>query len=69
MSENPVPSGPSQEPAPQESVEESVEEAERRERRERRSLIDLTRAERGEPERRHLPGLERRGPEGETPGD
>jgi hypothetical protein len=36
------------------------QDAERRERRERRSLIDLTRAERGEPERRHLPGVERR---------
>lgn len=36
------------------------QDSERRERSERRSLIDLTRAERGEPERRHLPGVERR---------
>ena len=33
---------------------------ERRERVERRKLLDLTRAERGEPERRALPGVERR---------
>ena len=33
---------------------------ERRERVERRKLLDLTRAERGEPERRTLPGVERR---------
>lgn len=36
------------------------QDSDRRERSERRSLIDLTRAERGEPERRHLPGVERR---------
>ena len=33
---------------------------ERRQRVERRKLVDLTRAERGEPERRALPGVERR---------
>ena len=36
------------------------QDSDRRERREHRNLIDLTRAERGEPERRHLPGVERR---------
>jgi len=40
--------------------DQDADRRERRERRERRSLIDLTRAERGEPERRHLPGVERR---------
>ncbi|MBB2902595.1 hypothetical protein FHR75_003426 [Kineococcus radiotolerans] len=35
----------------------------RRRREDRRSLIDLTRAERGEPERRRLPGVERRSPD------
>ena len=38
---------------------------ERRERHERRNLIDLTRSERGEPERRRLPGVERRTPQDE----
>ncbi len=38
---------------------------ERRAGRDRRSLIDLTRAERGEPERRRLPGVDRRGPDEE----
>ncbi|WP_432542842.1 hypothetical protein [Kineococcus sp. SYSU DK002] len=32
----------------------------RRRRVDRRSTIDLTRAERGEPERRRLPGVDRR---------
>ena len=32
----------------------------RRHRVERRKLLDLTRAERGEPERRAFPGVERR---------
>jgi hypothetical protein len=36
------------------------DDPERRRRTDRRSLIDLTRAERGEPERRRLPGVERR---------
>lgn len=59
MSEQPEGSGPPEDASPQ----ESAEEAERRERHERRSLIDLTRVERGEPERRRLPGVERRGPD------
>ena len=51
---------------------ESAPEAERRRRgQDRRHLIDLTRAERGEPERRRLPGVDRRGtddvPEAEVP--
>ena len=50
----------------EQTVEEQV--AERRRRDDRRSLIDLTRAERGEPERRRLPGVDRRGPD-ETPDD
>lgn len=41
----------------------------RRRRDDRRSLIDLTRAERGEPERRRLPGIERRSPDGDPDGD
>lgn len=32
----------------------------RHRREDRRSLIDLTRAEKGEPERRRLPGVDRR---------
>ncbi|PRY16926.1 hypothetical protein [Kineococcus rhizosphaerae] len=35
-------------------------EDERRRRVDRRSTIDLTRVERGEPERRRLPGVDRR---------
>ncbi|WP_432524403.1 hypothetical protein [Kineococcus sp. SYSU DK006] len=55
-----------EQPAPEPGTE-----AERRRRgQDRRSLIDLTRAERGEPERRRLPGVDRRGtdavPEAET---
>ncbi|MEZ0164899.1 hypothetical protein AB2L27_08990 [Kineococcus sp. LSe6-4] len=38
--------------------EESDED--RRRRVDRRTTIDLTRAERGEPERRRLPGVDRR---------
>lgn len=36
------------------------DEGGRHRRQDRRSLIDLTRVERGEPERRRLPGVERR---------
>jgi hypothetical protein len=50
-------------------VEQTDEDAQRRRRDDRRSLIDLTRVERGEPERRRLPGVERRGPDEETPDD
>ncbi|WP_432564914.1 hypothetical protein [Kineococcus sp. SYSU DK003] len=43
------------------STEHLAEQPEGRRRpTDRRSLIDLTRAERGEPERRRLPGVERR---------
>ena len=44
------------------SDEGSVDHAddERRRRADRRTTIDLTRAERGEPERRRLPGVDRR---------
>ncbi|GAA0309960.1 hypothetical protein [Kineococcus aurantiacus] len=44
------------------SDEMSVErtEADRRGRPDRRTTIDLTRVERGEPERRRLPGVDRR---------
>lgn len=35
-------------------------EADRRGRPDRRTTIDLTRVERGEPERRRLPGVDRR---------
>ncbi|NAZ74657.1 hypothetical protein GTQ99_04355 [Kineococcus sp. T13] len=66
-----------EQPAPEsaheaETAREAAAEAERRRRgRDRRSLIDLTRAERGEPERRRLPGVDRRGtdavPEAEAP--
>ncbi|WP_432495488.1 hypothetical protein [Kineococcus auxinigenes] len=35
----------------------------RRSSADRRTLIDLTRAERGEPERRRLVGVDRRGPD------
>lgn len=36
------------------------EDDDRRHRVDRRTTIDLTRAERGEPERRRLPGVDRR---------
>jgi hypothetical protein len=49
------------------SAEDLRDEAERRRREDRRSLIDLTRAERGEPERRRLPGVDRRGPDHDAP--
>ena len=55
---------------PAEPVEEADgdrSEGGRRRSSDRRSLIDLTRAERGEPERRRLPGVERRSP-GDEPG-
>ncbi|MGI4896360.1 MAG: hypothetical protein ACRYF3_14730 [Janthinobacterium lividum] len=52
--------------SPEDSGPETDEE--RRERLERRSLIDLTRAERGEPERRLLPGIERRTADEDDPG-
>ena len=37
-----------------------ADEENRRRRVDRRTTIDLTRAERGEPERRRLPGVDRR---------
>ena len=40
---------------------------ERRQPVERRKLVDLTRSERGEPERRRLPGVERRDLEDREP--
>ncbi|PPK98083.1 hypothetical protein CLV92_102236 [Kineococcus xinjiangensis] len=40
---------------------------ERRQPAERRRLLDLTRSERGEPERRALPGIERRDLEDREP--
>ncbi|MEW1957710.1 hypothetical protein [Kineococcus sp. NPDC059986] len=43
-------------------VDDATGESEenRRQRVDRRTTIDLTRAERGEPERRRLPGVDRR---------
>ena len=62
---------PAPEPAPESGPAPETEAERRRRGQDRRSLIDLTRAERGEPERRRLPGVDRRGtdavPEAEVP--
>ncbi|WP_337061971.1 hypothetical protein [Kineococcus sp. G2] len=50
---------PAQDPA----QDEPAPGDQRRRGTDRRKLIDLTRAERGEPERRSLPGVDRRGPD------
>ena len=49
------------------SAEDTDPGGQRRRGPDRRRLVDLTRAERGEPERRRFVGVDRRGPDDDVP--